>query len=64
MLAALGVTPRNLRAQVEKLIANPWTDERMPAEHDPALLDRLEGELQRLAGELGRLRSPEWDQTD
>ena len=60
-LAALGVTPRNLRAQVEKLLANQWTTERMPPEHDPALLDRLEDEVQRLAAELGRLRSPEWD---
>lgn len=64
MLAALGVTPRNLRAQVEKLIANPWTNERIAPEHDPALLDRLEGELQRLASELGRLRSPEWTEPD
>lgn len=56
MLAALGVTPRNLRAQVDKLIANPWTNERMAPEQDPALLDRIEDELQRLSAEVGRLR--------
>lgn len=64
MLHALGVTPRNLRAQVEKLIANPWTNERMAPEPDPTLLDRLGAEVQRLASELGRLRSPEWDRSD
>ena len=63
-LEALGVTPRNLRAQVEKLLANPWTNERVAPEQEPAILDRLEEEVQRLAAELGRLRAPEPREAD
>jgi ATP-dependent Clp protease ATP-binding subunit ClpC len=56
LLAALGVTPRNLRAQIEKLLANPWTSEREAPEENPELLARIEGELQRLAAEVDRIK--------
>ena len=56
MLKALGASPRAIRAQVEKLIANPWTNERTAPEPDPVVLSRIEGELERLAGEVDRLR--------
>ena len=59
LLGALGVTPSNLRRQIERLLADPWTTESVAPEVDTALLDRLETEVQRLAAELGRLRPRE-----
>lgn len=56
MLKALGATPRAIRAQIEKLLANPWTNDRVAPEPDPAVLSRIEDELQRLAGEVARIR--------
>ena len=55
-LAALGVNPRNLRAQIDKLLANPWTTERVAPEEDTELLQRIERELHRLADEVDRLK--------
>jgi ATP-dependent Clp protease ATP-binding subunit ClpC len=56
LFEALGVQPSALRRQVERIIADPWTDDREPAEVPQSLLDRLDGEVQRLAAELGELR--------
>jgi ATP-dependent Clp protease ATP-binding subunit ClpC len=55
--AALGVTDRLLRQQVERMLANPWTAQHMQPEPDPGTFARLDQEVQRLAAELDRLRS-------
>jgi len=59
MYAALGVTPRLLRQQLERFLANPWTTETVEPEVDPAVIDRIERELHRLADEVNRLKGDE-----
>lgn len=54
--AALGATPRLLRRQLERFLANPWSTETVEPEVDPAVLDRIERELHRLADEVNRLK--------
>ncbi|GAB3980438.1 hypothetical protein GCM10029978_078500 [Actinoallomurus acanthiterrae] len=56
MFAALGITDRLLRQQVERMIANPWTTDHVKPVEDPTQLERLNLEVQRLAAELGRLQ--------
>jgi ATP-dependent Clp protease ATP-binding subunit ClpA len=56
VFAALGITDRLLQQQVERLIANPWTTDHVKLVADPAQLERLNQEVQRLAAELGRLQ--------
>jgi ATP-dependent Clp protease ATP-binding subunit ClpC len=57
LFAALGLDGRNLRQTVERLIANPWSTERTTPEVKRELIDRFEIEVQRLADEIGRLRT-------
>jgi Clp amino terminal domain, pathogenicity island component len=59
IFAALGVTDRLLRQQVERMLANPWTTQHVQPQPDPDRFDRLDQEVQRLAAELGRLRRDE-----
>lgn len=58
LFAALGLDERTLRRHVERLIDNPWSAAaaEAPGPPDPALWDRLEAEVQRLAAEIDRLK--------
>jgi ATP-dependent Clp protease ATP-binding subunit ClpC len=59
MFAALGISDRLLRQQVERMIANAWTTDHVKPVEDPTQLERLNQEVQRLAAELGRLQEGE-----
>ena len=57
VFAALGCTPRAVRLQVERLIANPWaTGHADEPSDEAAVLARLDAEVQRLAATLEDLR--------
>ena len=58
VFAALGVEPRAIRRQVERLLANPWTARPVaePGAPDAAIVARFDAELSRLTEEFHRLR--------
>ena len=57
MFEALGIEPRALRRQVERLIANPWTMETTPPVADLLTIERIDAAVQELSAEVQRLRS-------
>lgn len=56
LFEALGIEPRALRQQVERLIANPWTTARGETA-DLVTLERLDAMVQQLTAEVGRLKA-------
>ena len=56
MYKVLGVTPRLLREQLERFLANPWTTRTVEPEVDQAFIDKVEAELHRLADEVRELK--------
>lgn len=56
MYKVLGVTPRQLREQLERLLANPWTTQTVEPEVDQAFMAKVEAELHRLADEVRELK--------
>ena len=56
LFEALGIAPRALRQQVERLIANPWTTARGETS-DLVTLERLDAMVRQLTSELSRLKS-------
>jgi len=56
MYRALGVTPRLLREQLDRFLANPWTTATVEPEPDQGFLRKLEAELHRLADEVQELK--------
>jgi ATP-dependent Clp protease ATP-binding subunit ClpC len=62
LLTSLDVDAMRLRQQVERLLANPGTAERPHQGDSVRMLDRIDGELQRLAAEFDHLRGTLQDQ--
>jgi len=56
MFKVLGVTPRLLREQLERFLANPWTTHTVEPEVDQDFVAKVEAELHRLADEVRELR--------
>jgi hypothetical protein len=61
MYRALGVTPRLLRDQLERFLANPWSTATVEPEPDQGFMDRIESELHRLADEVRELKEQRRD---
>jgi ATP-dependent Clp protease ATP-binding subunit ClpC len=56
MFEALGIEPRALRRQVERLIANPWTTQTEPPVADLLTIERLDAAVKELSADVQRLR--------
>ena len=57
MFEALGIEPRALRRQVDRLIANPWTTRTAPPVADLPTIERLDAAVKELSAEVQRLRN-------
>jgi hypothetical protein len=56
MYKVLGVTPRLLREQLDRYLANPWTTATVEPEVDQDFMAKVEAELHRLADEVRSLK--------
>jgi hypothetical protein len=56
MYKVLGVTPRLLREQLDRFLANPWTTATVEPEVDQDFMAKVEAELHRLADEVRELK--------